>query len=202
MFPGQQLHGLFALGRGLRDIVEGRNSENHNETLESLESIGKIPLPLRRLNHLMKRQLWRLQDLRDGGGFGFTMELFFLALRQLPSPSSSELKRVVCIGTFEDITSGWGNIRDSSGTQRVLLNLICDLVIPHRGVFSDFSYPEYIVDKLLGFVGTIVAGKGDSQTDINEAVEELRDGPCIDKGLRDRVLDALDPSPNPTPNVQ
>ena len=151
----------------LRDIVEGRNFENHNETLESLESIGKIPIPLRRPNHLMKRQLWRLQDLRDGGGFGFTMELFFLALRQLPSSSSPELKRVVCIGTFKDITSSWENIEDSSGTQRVLLNLICDLVIPHRGVFSDFPYPEYIMEELLEFVGTIVVGTGDSQTHIS-----------------------------------
>jgi hypothetical protein len=207
IFPGQLLHDLFALGRGLREIVEGRNSENHNATLESLESIGKIPIPQRRLNHLMKRQLWRLQDLRDGGGFGFTMELFFLALRQLPSSESlsPELQEVTFIGTFRDITRGWkdSDTRDSPGTQRVLLNLICDLVILHRGVFSNFDYPEYIVEKLLEFVGTIVVvGTGDSQTDINEAVAELRAGPYIDKGLRDRVLAALSPSPNPAPNVQ
>ena len=201
IFPGQQLQGLFALGRGLRHIVEGRNSENHKETLKSLESIGKIPIPLRRLNHLMERQLWRLQDLRDGGGFGFTMELFFLALRQLSSSSSPELKRVVYIGAFKAIASGWENIKDPSGTQRVLLNLICDLVIPHRGVFSDFSYPDYIVDELLEFVGTMVAGQGDSQTRIDEAVQELQDGDCIDEGLRDRVLDAIIPPPNPPSNV-
>jgi hypothetical protein len=34
-------------------------------------------MSLRRPNGLMKWQLWRLQDLRDGGGLGFTTELFF-----------------------------------------------------------------------------------------------------------------------------
>ena len=29
----------------------------------------------------MERQLWRLVDLRDDGGLGFTIELLFLALR-------------------------------------------------------------------------------------------------------------------------
>ena len=202
IFLGQQLHGLFGLGRGLRDIVEGRNFEEHRATLESLKSIDKIPIPLRRLNHLMKRQLWRLQDLRDGGGFGFTLELFFLAFRQLPSSSSPELKQVVWIGTFRGITSGWENIGHSSGTQRVLLNLICDLVIPHRGVFSGFSYPEYIVDELLELVGTIVVQTGDSQMHVNEAVQELREGPCIDRDLQSRVLNVISPSPNPAPNAQ
>ena len=203
IFPGQQLQGLFALGRGLRHIVEGQSSEKQlKETIESLESIGKIPIPLRRLNHLMKRQLWRLQDLRDGGGFGFTLELFFLALRQLRSSSSSpELKRVVYIGTFKDITSGWENIADPSGTQRVLLNLICDLVIPHRGIFSDFPYPGYIVDELLKFVGKMVVGQGDSQMLINEAVDELLYGACIDSVFRDKVLDAIAPSSNPAWSV-
>ena len=148
----------------------------------------------------MKRQLRRLQDLRDGGGFGFTVELFFLALRQISS-LPSELKRVIYVGTFKAITSGWKNIKNPSGTQQVLLNLICDLVIPHRGVFSDFSYPEYIVNELLEFVGTIILGQGDSQTHINEAVRELQEGDCISRVFRDRVLEAITPSPNPVPNV-
>ena len=70
------------------------------------------------------------------------MELFFLALKQLSSSSSSEnLERVVYISTFKAIPSGWENIKDPSRMQRILLNPICDLVIPHLGVFSDFSYP-------------------------------------------------------------
>ena len=186
IFPGQQLQGLFALGRGLREIVEERNPERHPETVKSLESIGKIPVPLRRLKDLMTRQLWRLQDLRDGGGLGFTIELFFLALRQLSSTSSSpELKWVFDTGTFKVITSSWENSTHSSGTQRILLNLICDLVIKSRGVFSDFSYPTYIVDLLLKLVGHMTDGHGNAQPHIKSAIEELRSvnsRDCMDRG--------------------
>ena len=197
IFPGQQLQGLFTLRRGLRDIVKDRNHEKHAETVESLKSIDDIPVPLRRLNDLMTRQLWRLQDLRDGGGLGFTIELFFLALRQLsPASSSPELKQVLYTGTFNVITSGWEKSRDSSGTQRILLNLVCDLIIKGRGVFSDLSYPEYIVEMLLELVRDMVeSDEHDTiQPHINDALEELwnvnsRD--CMDKNLRNKALQKL-----------
>jgi len=35
--------------------------------------------------NLLRRQLWSLQDLRDGGGLGFAVELFLLSLKQLLS---------------------------------------------------------------------------------------------------------------------
>lgn len=38
--------------------------------------------------NLLRLQLWRLQDLCDGGELGFTVELFFLALKQLLSTSA------------------------------------------------------------------------------------------------------------------
>jgi hypothetical protein len=107
IFPTQQLQGLFTLGRGLYDIIEERNPEQHVETVKSLASIDKIPVPLRRLEDLLIRQRWRLQDSRDGGGLGFTVELFgvFLTLRQFSSAQSSpELKQVFYIGTFKVIT--------------------------------------------------------------------------------------------------
>jgi hypothetical protein len=48
----------------------------------------------------LRRQLWRLQDLRDDG-LGFTVELFFLALRQLLSNSvSRESHFALFVGTF------------------------------------------------------------------------------------------------------
>ena len=115
----------------------------------------------------MTSQLWRLQDLRDGGGLGFTIELFFLSLRQLsPTSSSSELNRVFYTGTFEVIASGWESIKDPSGTQRILLNVICDLVIKSRGVFSDFSYPQYIAEMLLNLVGNMFDRRGYTQPHI------------------------------------
>jgi hypothetical protein len=199
-FLGQQLRSLFTLGRGLHDIVEERNPEKHVETIEGLASIDKFPISLRRLNGVMIRQLWRFQDLRDGGGFGFTTELFFLALRQLSSTSPMpELKRVLYIGTFKAITSGWENITDLSGTQRILLNLICDIVIKGRGVFSDFPYPDYIVDMLLELVGKMVDSHGNAHPQIHDAVDELWgvSSRNMDRGIRDKALLALGPFPLP-----
>ena len=205
IFAGEQLESLIALGQGLRDILVNQNPEKHVETVKSLESIGEIPVPLRLLKNLMTRQLWRLQDLRDGGGLGFTMELFFLSFRKLSSTfssstfsssafSSSELQRVYYTGAFKVITSGWENSRDSSTTQRILLNLICDLVIRSRGDFSDFSYPTYIVDMLLELVGHMIDGRGNAQPHIDSAIEELQNvnsRDCMDRGLRNKVLRML-----------
>ena len=195
IFPGQQLQALCTLGRRLRDIVEGRNPEKHKEILEGLKSIDKIPVLLRRLNHLMKRQLRRLQDLRDGGGFGFTVELFFLALRQLSSASlSDESKKGFYIGTFKTITTHWTDSKHSFGTQGILLDLICDIIIRSRGIFSDFAYPEYIVDELLELVKKTVDGQGGSYRHIDEAVQELREvkpRDCMDEGLREMALMAI-----------
>jgi len=201
IFPGQQLQPLFALGRGLRNIVDGRNSEQSKEILENLESISTIPIPLRRLDHLMKRQLWRLQDLRDGGGLGFTIELFFLALRPLSLASLTlESKRILYLGTFKVITSGWMNYKHSVGTQGILLDLVCDLVIQGRGIFSDFLYPAYIVDELLDLVEKMADGHGGSHAHINDAVQELQNadpGECVDEDLRDNALRAITSPPTP-----
>jgi hypothetical protein len=199
LFPGQQIQCLCNLGRRLRDIIEERNVETHDETLESLKSLHEIPVPLRPLNNLMKRQLSRLLDLRDGGGLGFTIELFFLAVRQLSSTSSSsELKEVFFTGTFNVITSNWEKSKDSTGTQRVLLDLLCDLVIQSRGVFSDFSYPPYIVDMLLDLLGKMIAGHSrDSHPHVNDVIQELEDDSLwnrMDNSLRDKALDAIYPS--------
>ena len=90
----------------------------------------------------MTWQLWRLLDLRDGGGLGFTTEVFFLFLRQLLSVSSSqESNWVFYTGTLRNIISCWRESRASLGMQYILLNIVCDLVVQGRGVFSDFPYP-------------------------------------------------------------
>jgi hypothetical protein len=193
IFPGQQIQRLCTFGRRLRDIIDGQNTEMHEETLKSLETLREIPVALRGVNSLMKRQLWRLQDLHDGGGLGFTIELFFLTLRQLSSPS--ELGDFYT-GTFKVITSNWEK-KNSTGTQRILLDLLCDLVIRSRGVFSNFPYPPYIVGMLLDLVGKMVEGHGDSQPHINEVIQELEDDNLwnrMDINLRDRALGVIYPS--------
>ena len=162
-----------------------------------MESLQEIPFPLDALDHLMKRKFWRLLDLRDGCGLGFTIELFFLAVRQLSSTSSLselELTKVFYTGTFEVITSNWEKSKKSAATQRILLGILCDFVIRSRGVFSDFSYPPYIVEMLLDLVGKMVEGHGGLNPYINEVIEELEDDNLrnrMDNSLRDQALVAI-----------
>jgi hypothetical protein len=56
-------------------------------------------------------------------------------------------------GTFKVITSRWKRSKNPVGTQQILFDLLCDLVTRSRGVFSDFPYPPYIVEMLLGLMG-------------------------------------------------
>jgi len=188
IFPGQQIQSLCTLGQGLRDIIDRPNPARITKTLESVWS---IPISLPRVD-LMKRQLWRLLDLRDGNGLGFTIELLFLALRGLSSSSSSpELKEAFYMGTFKVITSHWEKSKDSIGTQRILLDLICDLVVKGRGVFSDFPYPDYIVKEALELVQKMIAGHRGSRSHIEEVVEELENVNARDVRDEERRKQAL-----------
>ncbi|KAH8994213.1 hypothetical protein EDB92DRAFT_1850790, partial [Lactarius akahatsu] len=122
----------------------------------------------------MMRQLWRLQDVRDGGGLGFSAELFFLSLRRLLSTSSlDESNSSFYTNTFNTITSRWEESKKSLGTHGVLLNIICDLIIPGRGIFSDYSYPESITTMLLDVVGKMLQGYTGPDEHIRDAVREI-----------------------------
>jgi len=194
VFPGQQLQSLCILGRRLRDITEGQNIERHEETVKSLKYLREVPIPLCGFDYVMKRQLGRLLDLCDGRGLGFTVELFFLELQQFSPTSSSEMTKALYTGTFNVITSNWKKSKNSAGTQRILVDILCDLVIQGRGIFSDFSYPPYIVEMLLDLVGNIVQGHGGSQPHINDITQELEDNNFrhrMDNDLRDKVLSAI-----------
>ena len=180
IFLGQRLRLLCSHAQKLRDEQgDGVNKE----TLDSLKILWKHGDSLRSIvgrEHLMERQLWRLLDIRDGGGFGFFVELFFLLLAHLlpipssPMPSSQDTHSALYIGTFRAITSDWRQRQASIrvGTRRVILNLICDIAIPHRGVISDRTYPKYITDELLVLLEDIL--KGQSGLYIDSAMEELR----------------------------
>ncbi|KAH8994219.1 hypothetical protein EDB92DRAFT_313599 [Lactarius akahatsu] len=175
IFPGQRVQALARLGPKLREVLDGRVAEGYEDVLESLKSVDQVPVSLRRPDGLMERQLWRLQDLRDGGGLGFTVELFFLSLRRLLSmPSSHESNSVFYIGTFKLIASRWMEGRKSLGTQRILLHIICDLIIRDRGVFSGFSYPESITNMLLDMVGNMLQGYAGPDEHVRDAVREIR----------------------------
>jgi hypothetical protein len=109
-----------------------------------------------------------MQDLSDGGGLGFTVELFFFALRQLLSTSSSkESHSTLYRGTFRAITSDWSKYMDSLGTQRLLLNMVAS----SSGIMFRFDYPTYIIDEFLAFLGNILEGQ--TGPHIDDAVQRL-----------------------------
>jgi hypothetical protein len=127
---------------------------------------------LKEWDKLMQRQVWRLQDLSDGGGLGFTVELFFLALKQLLSTSSpKESHSAFYISTFRAITSGWSKRKRPLETRQLLL----DMVTPHRGIIFGFDYPTYIIDEFLAFLGEILEGQTGQHLD--DVVQELTNFP-------------------------
>ena len=170
VFLTQRLRLLCSYAPKLRDIMNGQGDNGvYQETLEDLRILWNPddrPHSVVNRRHLMERQLWRLLDLRDGGGFGFLVELFFLMLGQLLSMASSpDTHSALYIGTFRAITSGWRERKHSIGTQRVILNLICDIALPNRGVITNHAYPTYIIDELLVLLGNIVEGQSGSHID-------------------------------------
>jgi len=125
---------------------------------------------------LMERQLWRLHDLSVGGAFGFTLELYFISLKRILSTFSSpprEIHITFFIGAFKAITSDWEQSKGSLGTQQIILNLVCDIAVRDRGLFSNFPYPEFITNELLELLGKMVEGQTNPY--IDAALEELRD---------------------------
>ena len=175
----QRLRLLFSYSSKLRDIVNGGNGA-YQEILESLgtlweESDDHTWSGIQK-RHLMERQLWRLQDLRDGGGFGFWVELFFLVARQVFTIQlSSDAHSSLILGTFRTVTSNWRQHKHSIGTQRVILNIICDMAIldSGRGLLSQDLFPSYITDELLVLLENVLEGQSGSH--IDEALKELED---------------------------
>ena len=202
ILPRQRLQSLCSIGPKLRDIIEGRNSEPYSVTIESLKVLERVPTRAKLAGHLMERQLWRLHDLRHGCGLGFTVEVFFLALRQLLSVSSlKEPYIALFIGTFRAITSDWERRRESFGTQQVLLNLVCDLAAQDRGIFSGYAYPSYITNELLVLLGNML--EGEQGPHIDKAIRELRAARLWLHGERqsflDKVLEVITRSRPPAP---
>ncbi|KAF8262907.1 hypothetical protein EI94DRAFT_1742233 [Lactarius quietus] len=162
----QRLRFLCSYSSKLRDIIDGRGNGAYQEILESLGTLWSKSDKLEVTEwsgihgrHLMERQLWRLQDLRDGGGFGFWVEMFFLVAQQLLTLSlPPDAHSFLIIGMFGTITSNWRQHKHSIGTQRVILNLICDMAILRRGLSSDYNYPRYITDELLILMEKMVEG--------------------------------------------
>jgi uncharacterized protein DUF6535 len=183
--PGRTLESMCSSAPTLRKTLEGQaNADEYKELLQDLKKFRSLP---RWEGNEMQREVWRLQDLHDGGGFGFTVELFFLASDQLWSTSSSkEDHSEVYLSTFKAITSGWSKHKNLPGTR----NLLLDIVQSRHWQFGGDYFPPYIVDEFFLLLRNIFEGQPDSR--INEArqqVESFDWGSYLDS--RNRVLEAI-----------
>ncbi|KAH9002318.1 hypothetical protein EDB86DRAFT_2899244 [Lactarius hatsudake] len=180
VFLCQRLRLLSSYAPKLRNIIDGRGDDVFQEVLGSLGTLWDNADRRRSVvgqQHLMERQLWRLLDLRDGDGFGFSVEVFFLVLARLSSMSSQDTNSALYIRTFRAITSGWRQYKDCIGTQRLILNLICDIAICDRGIFSKPTFPTDIANELLILLENMTEGQSGSHFD--DAMAELRLGPPL-----------------------
>jgi hypothetical protein len=116
LFPVRNLKRIIYVAHTFRNILEGPwDVDAFREILEDLKKLVFLPA----WENALHRQLWRLQDLSDGGCLAFTVKLFFLALKQLLYKSSStESHSALYIGTFRVITSDWHKCKHSLGTQK------------------------------------------------------------------------------------
>ena len=184
--PKQMLESMCSPATTLRNILEGQGAVDAYNGL--LKDLREFRFQSGWQGDEMQRQFWRLQDLRDGGGLGFTVELFFITLLQLLSASSSnESYNALYTGTFQAITSDWSKHKHSLGTQMLLL----DIAMSRRWEF-DTQYPDYIVDKFLLLLGNIF--KGQTGPHINKARQQLESfGLYSPKGFVERVFRVLTP---------
>lgn len=168
IFPGRTLKSISSRSVTFRAMLESRQVW-HPYARELLKDVQEFLQNPTWEENLLQRQLWRLQDLRDGGGLGFTVELFLLALKQLLSTTSSNKYHSppLYIGTFRVMTSDWAKCRQSLGTQKLLL----DMISPDQGILFKFRYPRYITDEFLVLLRNILGPKG--YADLKDAIQKL-----------------------------
>ena len=184
LFPLQNLKRIRSLAYTLRNIQGQWDAHAFRKTLKSLQPFFEPPS---RRDNPCYRLVWLLRDLNHGGGLGFTVELFFLALRQLLSTSSSiESHSALYTGTFRAITSDWSKYKRSVGTQ----NLLLDMIVPHSGILSKFDYPAYITHEFLSLLGNVLEGqKGRHIADVEREIS--CDVPIHDEHKRAFFVTAL-----------
>jgi hypothetical protein len=118
---------------------------------------------------LIKTQLWRLQDLRDGG-FVYMLELFITAIRSSKA-ASQHSSRPLHIGTFRTITADWKEHRHAVWSQRLLVNLLRH-VLPENNDSPADGVPVYMIDEFLTLVANVLAEKKGSH--INDAISMIK----------------------------
>ncbi|KAH9969372.1 hypothetical protein BGW80DRAFT_630756 [Lactifluus volemus] len=206
LLPRRQLQGLCSLAPRLRDIIDERNVERLQETLDSLKAVPKVEDWLH-LEYLMEDQLARLQDLRDSDGFGLAVELFFVTLeKMLPTYPLEESQHDLYLSTFKRITSDREKCRVFLGTQKVILGVVRDLAMRLPGdeipVISDFACPSAFTDGLLDLLRDMLAGTSGQPDHIARAKSKLT-AFRSDQGMRgqfvNKVLEVLPSSDSDLP---
>ena len=184
MRPKKILKSICSPALILRKILEGQGDANvYKELLKNLKMFNSLNSWW---GDEMQRQLWRLQDLVNGDGLGFTVELFFLVLSQpLSTSPSKESHSALYTGTFRAITSDWNKHKHSLGTQKLLL----DIAMLRRWQFDEF-YPAYIVDEFLFLLGNLLEGQ--TGPHIDDARRQFKSSiMCGPRRFRERVLRVL-----------
>ncbi|KAI9461309.1 hypothetical protein BJY52DRAFT_220923 [Lactarius psammicola] len=174
--PRLLMHRLWLCIWALQNIAtEDWNSSPHRPKAWGELCAPEMGVPeIRRLmDHTpapMKAQLWRLQDLRDGG-YVFALELFMAAVRASKVPMRHSA-RLLFVGTFKSLTSDWKEHRDAPCTQRLLV-LLLQQILPQNNDTPDEEVPTYIIDEFLTLLGELLAGKNGPHVD--EAISLIKD---------------------------
>lgn len=142
-------------------------------------------------------QLWRLQDLRDGG-FVYMLELFITAIRSSKA-ASHHSSRPLYIGTFRTITADWKDHRHAVPSQRLLVNLLRH-VLPENNDSPADEVPSYIIDQFLTFVANVLAEKKGSY--VTEAISMITDYVELRGGTHEiaqKAISTISPPKRPKP---
>ena len=187
MRPGKVLKSMCSPALTLRNVLEGQGDPDAcRELLKNLENFPFLVWE----GDEMVRRLLRMQDLCDGGGLGFTVEIFFFALSQLlstPTSSSAKSHSALYAGTFRAITSDWNKHKDSLGTQKLLLNIA---ILRAYQCANDF--PDHVVDEFLLLLGNIFEGQ--TGPHIDNARQFIESFEFYDPGkFKERVLRVFTP---------
>jgi Family of unknown function (DUF6535) len=162
--PGQTLRSMCSIFPTLRSTLEGQwDADAYKQMLKNLMEFRSRASNWQ--GDELQRQLWRSQDLRNGHGFGFTVELYFLGLKQLLS-NSQESHHTLYKSTFRAITFDWKTHKNSIGTQKLLLDIALS-----RSVDFQSTYPLYVANEFLELLGNIFEGQTGSH--IDDAVRQL-----------------------------
>ncbi|KAI0261944.1 hypothetical protein BC834DRAFT_413694 [Gloeopeniophorella convolvens] len=197
--PGPIIETFRAFRLRLHAFVEKNGEEDPLKLVKDLQAVWENfggEAQFTRQRDMAERQLWRFNDLACGG-FGFHVELFFLALqRLLPMESQAlpESHQSFYVLTFKAMTLDWGRYRHSPGMRRILLDLLCDTAIRNRSVLS-YDYPEWIEGELVSLVRNLFRGLPDGVEGIRElisaALAEVESAKNIFRNHHHKVLAVL-----------